>query len=67
MVVDWASLQIQTRHLLNWTHLWLRLTSVSIKNDNQRAVQHTWTVIHIIQMVCYIGTELTSCVFCRRM
>lgn len=45
----------------------VRLTSATIKNDNQRAVKHTWIVIHSSQMVCYISTELASCVFCWRM
>lgn len=63
IVVERASLQLQTELIA----FLVRLTSATIKNDNQRAVKHTWIVIHSSQMVCYISTELASCVFCRHM
>lgn len=67
MAVEWASLQLQTRHFAELIAFAVKLTSVTIKNHNQRAIKHTQTVIHSRQMVCYISAELTSCVFCRRM
>lgn len=54
MVVEWASLQLQTGHFAELIAFVVKLTSATVKNHNQRAIKNIHRLSYTAARWCVI-------------